>query len=76
MNCCFCKTEITDRESHNANEIVTGGRCCGDCNSMIVIPHRLMILAELPFLRSTVRQACNNTLRAHNEDGANDADPS
>ena len=86
MNCCFCRDEITERESHNANEIVTGGRCCGDCNSMIVIPHRLQLFAMVTnndngparadVTGTAVRQSCHNTLRAHNEDEAADADPS
>jgi hypothetical protein len=47
MKCCLCDTEIEVlfgwAEGHNA-EPLKNGRCCGDCNSLLVIPARLMIL--------------------------------
>ena len=46
MICCICKQEIpvehgTWTEGHNAETVVAGGRCCGDCNATVVIPARL-----------------------------------
>jgi hypothetical protein len=46
MICCICKQEIpvehgTWTEGHNAEPVVAGGRCCGDCNATVVIPERL-----------------------------------
>ena len=74
------------RVAAHSSEIVTGGRCCGDCNSMIVIHNRLQLFAMVTnndngparadVTGTAVRQSCNNTLRAHNEDEATDADPS
>ena len=44
MKCCICAEEIPVEHvyagGHNA-EPVRSGRCCGFCNSVIVIPTRL-----------------------------------
>ena len=52
MECCLCKGKIHKEkitgwsEGHNAEPVVQDGRCCQDCNTEIVIPHRLIILNE------------------------------
>jgi len=44
MECSICGKEIEVvndwSEGHNAQP-VNNGRCCGDCNWMVVIPRRL-----------------------------------
>ena len=45
MNCSICGLAIDIQiggwsEGHNA-EPVNSGRCCSDCNAMVVIPRRL-----------------------------------
>ena len=40
MECSICHLDVDDEFGHNAEPINTG-RCCGDCNSMIVIPRRI-----------------------------------
>ena len=52
MECCLCKNEIQKEpitgfaEGHNAEPVVKNGRCCEDCNTAIVLPHRLIIINE------------------------------
>lgn len=45
MKCCICGREIKPvgdwAQGHNA-EPAADGRCCDECNSMIVIPMRLL----------------------------------
>lgn len=45
MKCCICGREIKPvgdwTQGHNA-EPAADGRCCDECNSMIVIPMRLL----------------------------------
>jgi len=49
MTCAICKGEIEVArcalgawtEGHNAEPVVEGGRCCGNCNNSVVIPARL-----------------------------------
>ena len=43
MNCSICKEKIIDKYSHNA-EPVNNGRCCSDCNNVVVIPKRIGLL--------------------------------
>ena len=50
LKCSICKGPIpvehgTWKYGHNA-EPVNSGRCCGDCNTMVVIPVRLRQLAQ------------------------------
>jgi hypothetical protein len=45
MKCCICEEEIKVEhgnwdQGHNA-EPVRNGRCCSDCNYIVVIPMRL-----------------------------------
>jgi hypothetical protein len=52
MKCCICEGEIEKQyhpetgqmywdQGHNAEPVVARGRCCGNCNSGVVIPARL-----------------------------------
>ena len=47
MKCCICKKEIPVdkvtgwKEGNNADPVVENGRCCNDCNFLVVIPARL-----------------------------------
>jgi putative lipase involved disintegration of autophagic bodies len=49
MTCSICFNEIPAEhdgrwtQGHNA-EPVNSGRCCGSCNSLVVIPARLSIM--------------------------------
>ena len=50
MQCSICLGEIEIgpggwSEGHNAHP-VTDGRCCGECNSMVVLPARLQRFAR------------------------------
>lgn len=46
MNCCICRMKIETepltgwKGGHNAQPIMDG-RCCGECNTLVVIPLRL-----------------------------------
>ena len=44
MECSICELELTDL-GHNA-EPINSGRCCDECNSTFVIPHRLKLQFE------------------------------
>ena len=48
MKCCICKGEIeihgTYTEGHNAEPAVKDGRCCDNCNMLVVIPARLKLI--------------------------------
>jgi hypothetical protein len=50
LKCSICKGPIpvehgTWKYGHNA-EPVNSGRCCGNCNTMVVIPMRLLRFAQ------------------------------
>lgn len=58
MNCCICGDEIEavgDWTQGNNAEPVADGRCCGPCNTGIVIPARLVVagFSYAPRLRDT-----------------------
>lgn len=38
--CVVCNSAILEAHSHNAWP-VKDGRCCGDCNSLVVVPARI-----------------------------------
>ena len=40
MKCSICHTEDIGLYGHNA-EPVNSGRCCGECNDIVVIPERI-----------------------------------
>jgi hypothetical protein len=50
MKCCICKGEIethgTYTEGHNAEPSVKDGRCCDNCNMLVVIPERLKLITQ------------------------------
>lgn len=44
--CDICNETITIEsggwaDGHNAEPVVANGRCCGECNALVVIPRRL-----------------------------------
>ena len=55
MKCSICGNEIKKVRNPMTNEViwdkgnnaepVTSGRCCGDCNSMVVVPVRIGLWA-------------------------------
>ena len=53
MECCLCEGQIEEKytpqgemywDSGNNAQPVKDGRCCGECNIMVVIPKRLEII--------------------------------
>ena len=59
-NCCICTREILPRPGStwrggNNAEPVAPGRCCNVCDSMVVLPERMLS----PF-RNATRVVCNN----------------
>ncbi|MHC5033453.1 MAG: hypothetical protein ACYTFZ_00230 [Planctomycetota bacterium] len=51
MKCCICNKEIPVElngwaEGHNAEPVERGGRCCTECNSLVVIPRRINLMTE------------------------------
>ena len=49
--CCICTNPIDVHpngwaDGHNA-EPVEDGRCCSDCNMLVVIPHRIALLNQV-----------------------------
>ena len=52
MKCCLCKGKIHKEKitgwdlGHNAEPVVEDGRCCEDCNTAVVIPHRLISMNQ------------------------------
>lgn len=51
MNCTICGMTIIVEpsgwaEGHNAEPVVRAGRCCSDCNTLVVIPRRMDALKE------------------------------
>jgi len=45
MICTICGTDKMNI-SHDAQPVVVGGRCCPDCNIMVVVPAKLNILTS------------------------------
>jgi hypothetical protein len=46
MKCCICNEEIPFQASgwdqgNNAEPVIENGRCCDECNWLVVIPRRL-----------------------------------
>jgi hypothetical protein len=46
MPCSICYVPIMPERSHNAQPI-NDGRCCGNCNTLHVIPARIASLFDL-----------------------------
>ena len=48
MNCVICKNITDDKYGHNPEpfERFEDGRCCTNCNSMLVIPARLYLVRK------------------------------
>lgn len=45
IKCCLCGKEINEKESHNAEPLMSG-RCCVDCNLIKVIPERIKLYKD------------------------------
>ena len=36
ISCDICGVDVNTKESHNAEPVVEGGRCCLDCNNKVI----------------------------------------
>ena len=48
IKCCICKNQIPESPKgsgwmlgNNAEPVVKEGRCCNDCNAVVVLPRRI-----------------------------------
>ena len=43
LNCCICGREIVGM-GNNPSPVKDSGRCCNECNQLVVIPARIEML--------------------------------
>jgi len=61
-NCDICGIAIDPKESHNAEPVVEGGRCCTECNNKVIAARLAQAMGASIKFNNKKRNENNNNI--------------